>query len=77
MKLTSGTGAVLNPEEFDNLLSNLNKEHQVNQSCAEKLGRAAAEFDMQSAYAQKVQDSKSQSFPSKDADSDEEKKTQE
>lgn len=77
MKLTSGTGAVLNPEEFDNLLSDLDQEHQVNQSCAEKLGRAAAEFDMKSAYAQKVQDSKSQSFPSKEADSDEDKKAEE
>ena len=76
MKLTSGTGAVLNPEEFDNLLLDLDKEHQVNQSCAKKLGRAAAEFDMKSAYAREVLGSKSESFPSKEADSDEEKKAE-
>jgi hypothetical protein len=77
MKLTSGTGAVLNPEEFDNLLSDQDEQLRVNQSCAEKLGRAAAQSDMNDAYAHEVLTSKSESFPSKEADSDEEKKAEE
>lgn len=77
MKLTSGTGAVLNPEDFDNLVSDQDKKLQVNQSCAEKLGRAAAQSDMNDAYAREVSTSKSESFPSNEAENDDDSQTKE
>lgn len=77
MKLTSSKGSVLNPEDFDNLVSDQDKKLKVNQLCAEKLGRAAAQFDMNDAYAREVDTSKSESFPSKEGENDDDAQTKE